>query len=227
KNDIPGPIDPQEPGVETYGHRFQKYVKNAEGKFEKGLPGATFVVKNGNGTDAKYLKEKDDETKKFDQAEYAKAESDYKKAVAKATKANPDTENINNLKEIRDRAYEKVNIQWEFTGTSKDDAYKFVSGTDGYFKVTGLKLGTYYLEEKEAPKGYAKLTKDIEFTVTNDSMGETEIETNKDEHGFKQIENKKVTIPQTGGIGSIIFVIAGLMIMGLAAYKMKANKEQA
>ena len=96
-----------------------------------------------------------------------------------------------------------------------------MSGTDGYFKVTGLKLGTYYLEEKEAPKGYAKLTKAIDFTVTEDSMGETEIETNKDEHGFKQIENKKVTIPQTGGIGSLIFIVAGLAIMGIAFTAMK------
>ena len=42
-----------------------------------------------------------------------------------------------------------------------------------------------------------------------------------------KVENRNLTIPQTGGIGSIIFVVAGLMIMGLAAYKMKANKEQA
>ena len=227
KTDNPTPKDPEEPGVVTYGHRFQKYAKNAEGKFEKGLPGAIFVVKNGEGKEAKYLKEKDNKTKQFEQETYAAAEKKYKDAVKKATKENPDTKNIENLKAIRDRAYEKVNTQWEFTGTSKDDAYEFVSSTDGYFKVTGLKLGTYYLEEKEAPKGYAKLTKDIDFTVTEDSMGETEIETNKDNHGFKQIENKKVTIPQTGGIGSIIFVVAGLTIMGLAAYKMKANKEQA
>lgn len=96
--DNPTPLNPEEPAVVTYGHRFQKYVKDAEGKFEKGLPGAIFVVKNGEGTDAKYLKEKDNETKKFDQAEYAKAESDYKKAVAEATKEKPDTENIKNLK---------------------------------------------------------------------------------------------------------------------------------
>ena len=43
----------------------------------------------------------------------------------------------------------------------------------------------------------------------------------------QRVENIKVSIPKTGGIGSIIFVVAGLMIMGLAAYKMKANKEQA
>lgn len=220
KTDNPTPKDPQEPGLVTYGHRFQKV--DHEGK---GLPDAEFVVKDGNGADAKYLKEKDNKTKKFEQAAYAAAEKAYKDAV-KEGKA--DTE-IAKLKETRDAAYVAVNTQWEFTGTSKDDAYVFKSDVDGYFKVTGLKKGTYYLEEKEAPKGYAKLTSDVDFTVSENSTGETTLETGKlkDDNGFKQIENKKVTIPQTGGIGSIIFVVAGLMIMGLAAYKMKANKEQA
>lgn len=220
KSDNPSPKDPQEPGVVTYGHRFQKV--DHEGK---GLPNAEFVVKDGKGADAKYLKEKDNKTKKFEQAAYAAAEKAYKDAV-KEGKA--DTE-IAKLKETRDAAYVAVNTQWEFTGTSKDDAYVFKSDVDGYFKVTGLKKGTYYLEEKEAPKGYAKLTSDVEFTVSENSTGATTLETGKlkDDNGFKQIENKKVTIPQTGGIGSIIFVVAGLMIMGLAAYKMKANKEQA
>lgn len=220
KTDNPTPKDPQEPGLVTYGHRFQKV--DHEGK---GLPDAEFVVKDGNGADAKYLKEKDNKTKKFEQAAYAAAEKAYKDAV-KEGKA--DTE-IAKLKETRDAAYVAVNTQWEFTGTSKDDAYVFKSDVDGYFKVTGLKKGTYYLEEKEAPKGYAKLTSDVEFTVSENSTGATTLETGKlkDDNGFKQIENKKVTIPQTGGIGSIIFVVAGLMIMGLAAYKMKANKEQA
>ncbi|MDU5823674.1 isopeptide-forming domain-containing fimbrial protein [Anaerococcus vaginalis] len=220
KTDNPTPKDPQEPGLVTYGHRFQKV--DHEGK---GLPDAEFVVKDGNGADAKYLKEKDNKTKKFEQAAYAAAEKAYKDAV-KEGKA--DTE-IAKLKETRDAAYVAVNTQWEFTGTSKDDAYVFKSDVDGYFKVTGLKKGTYYLEEKEAPKGYAKLTSDVDFTVSENSTGATTLETGKlkDDNGFKQIENKKVTIPQTGGIGSIIFVVAGLMIMGLAAYKMKANKEQA
>jgi len=59
---------------------------------------------------------------------------------------------------------------------------------------------------------------------------DAELQYNKDnaDNGYGlQIKNKNVSIPQTGGIGSIIFVVAGLLIMGLAGYKMKANKEQA
>ena len=213
--DNPTPLNPEEPAVVTYGHRFQKIDQSTK----KGLKDAEFVVKNGNGQDAKYLKEKDNKTKKFEQAAYAKAEKEYKDAVKEAK----EDAKIAELKEARDKAYVTVNTQWEFTGTSKDDAYVFKSDVDGYFKVTGLNKGEYYLEEKKAPKGYAEIKEAQKFTVDEGSTGETTLETDelKDEVGFLQINNKKVTIPQTGGIGSLIFVVAGLALMAVAFVAMK------
>ena len=224
KTDNPSPKDPQEPAVETYGHRFQKV--DHEGK---GLPNAEFIVKNNiEGADkGKVLAQKDAKDLASDEAAYQAAEKAYKDAV-KEGKA--DTE-IAPLKAKRDAAYVKVNTQWKWIDDTDDHtgAYVFKSGTDGYFKVTGLMKGAYQLVETKQPDGYAKLTKPVDFTIDEGSTGVTELKAGKleDAKGFKQIENKKVTIPQTGGIGSIIFVVAGLMIMGLAAYKMKANKEQA
>ena len=226
KTDNPSPKDPQEPGLVTYGHRFQK-IDQAEGK---GLPGAKFVVKNNNEGDdkGKVLAQKTAKELEADQAAYDAAEKAYKDAV-KEGKA--DTE-IAPLKEARDKAYVKVNTEWKWIDDTDnhDGAYVFTSKDNGYFKVTGLKLGNYQLIETEAPKGYAENKTPQDFEVKEGSTGETtKLESGElqDLVGFKQIENKKVTIPQTGGIGSIIFVVAGLMIMGLAAYKMKANKEQA
>lgn len=224
KTDNPSPKDPQEPAVETYGHRFQKV--DHEGK---GLPNAEFIVKNNiEGADkGKVLAQKEAKDLAADEAAYQAAEKAYKDAV-KEGKA--DTE-IAPLKAKRDAAYVKVNTQWKWIDDTADHtgAYVFKSGTDGYFKVTGLIKGAYQLVETKQPDGYAKLTKPVDFTIAEGSTGVTELKAGKleDAKGFKQIENKKVTIPQTGGIGSIIFVVAGLMIMGLAAYKMKANKEQA
>lgn len=224
KTDNPSPKDPQEPAVETYGHRFQKV--DHEGK---GLPNAEFIVKNNiEGADkGKVLAQKEAKDLAADEAAYQAAEKAYKDAV-KEGKA--DTE-IAPLKAKRDAAYVKVNTQWKWIDDTADHtgAYVFKSGTDGYFKVTGLIKGAYQLVETKQPDGYAKLTKPVDFTIAEGSTGVTELKSGKleDAKGFKQIENKKVTIPQTGGIGSIIFVVAGLMIMGLAAYKMKANKEQA
>lgn len=225
KTDNPSPKDPQEPAVETYGHRFQKV--DHEGK---GLPNAEFIVKNnikGDADNGKVLAQKDAKDLAADEAAYQAAEKAYKDAV-KEGKA--DTE-IAPLKAKRDAAYVKVNTQWKWIDDTADHtgAYVFKSGTDGYFKVTGLIKGAYQLVETKQPDGYAKLTAPVDFTIAEGSTGVTELKAGKleDAKGFKQIENKKVTIPQTGGIGSIIFVVAGLMIMGLAAYKMKANKEQA
>lgn len=51
----------------------------------------------------------------------------------------------------------------------------------------------------------------------------------KDEaNSAKQVVNKKVTIPQTGGIGSLIFIVAGIVIMAIAfAMKRRNSYEEA
>ncbi|VLC78510.1 cell wall surface anchor family protein [Streptococcus pneumoniae] len=42
-----------------------------------------------------------------------------------------------------------------------------------------------------------------------------------------KVVNKKITIPQTGGIGTIIFAVAGAVIMGIAVYAyVKNNKDE-
>lgn len=225
KTDNPSPKDPQEPAVETYGHRFQKV--DHEGK---GLPNAEFIVKNnikGDADNGKVLAQKEAKDLAEDEAAYQAAEKAYKDAV-KEGKA--DTE-IAPLKAKRDAAYVKVNTQWKWIEDTKDHtgAYVFKSGTDGYFKVTGLIKGAYQLVETKQPDGYAKLTTPVDFTIAEGSTGVTELKAGKleDANGFKQIENKKVTIPQTGGIGSLIFVVAGLAIMAFAfaAYKKSQYQE--
>ena len=224
KTDNPSPKDPQEPAVETYGHRFQKV--DHEGK---GLPNAEFIVKNNiEGADkGKVLAQKDAKDLAKDEAAYQAAEKAYKDAV-KEGKADAE---IAPLKEARDKAYVKVNTQWKWIDDTADHtgAYVFKSGTDGYFKVTGLIKGAYQLVETKQPDGYAKLTTPVDFTIAEGSTGVTELKAGKleDAKGFKQIENKKVTIPQTGGIGSLIFIVAGLVIMTVALVSYKKSEARA
>ncbi|MCW6677710.1 isopeptide-forming domain-containing fimbrial protein [Anaerococcus sp. NML200574] len=232
KTDNPTPKDPEEPGVVVYGHRFQK-IDKADGK---GLPGAKFVVKNkiekvkvdnkdetgiDNPDKDKVLAKKTEAEKDLDQQAYAAAEKAYKDAV-KAGKA--DTE-IAPLKLARDKAYEAANTEWKWIADTENHtgAYVLESNAEGYFRLVGVMSGKYELIETEAPKGYAKQTAPVPFEVTKDSKGVTTLDGKqlKDEKGFTQIDNKKVTIPQTGGIGSLVFIAAGLAIMGGAfiAYK--------
>ncbi|MDU1641892.1 isopeptide-forming domain-containing fimbrial protein [Peptoniphilus harei] len=225
KTDNPGPKDPQEPGVKTYGHRFQKVDQEGTG-----LPNAKFVVINKNeGEDKdKVLAKKDTATTEIEQAAYVKAEKEYKDAV----KAGKTDAEIASLKETRDKAYIAVNTQWEWIAKAGDKytgAYVFESSTDGYFKVTGLAKGSYELVETEAPDGYAKLTAPVPFTVGEGSTGVTELNGEKleDKNGFTQVENKKVTIPQTGGMGTVLFTVVGISLMAGAVVAMKRNREEA
>ncbi|MDY6232241.1 LPXTG cell wall anchor domain-containing protein, partial [Peptostreptococcus porci] len=87
----------------------------------------------------------------------------------------------------------------------------------------------YDLEEVEAPKGFAKIS-DIRFLVSangKDSVMNIKYNTEDQAENAQQIVNKKVTIPQTGGIGTIIFTVAGLALMLGAAYAIKKNREEA
>lgn len=225
------PINPSEPEVVTRGKKFVKMEKNEDVR----LKDAKFVVARKIGDKTEYLQPGDSAKKDaFESAQ--KAYNDAIEAYNKAVKDKADKEQLNTLKETvdskkvaRDQAFKAYQNDMHNWG-SKDTAVELVSDAYGAFEITGLQEGTYYLEEKQAPNGYAERKDQIEFNANAQSYTTGNINYNvdmKDTKDALRIDNNKITIPQTGGIGSIIFVVAGLMIMGLAAYKMKANKEQA
>ena len=86
--------------------------------------------------------------------------------------------------------------------------------------------------ETQAPKNYAKLDQPIDFEITPDSYksGAVKIDQGKAvdvaENGgtHTEIKNKKLTIPQTGGIGTIIFTAIGLAIMASAIIAIKKRQ---
>ena len=99
---------------------------------------------------------------------------------------------------------------------NKADATVFTSAADGTFEVKGLPYGVkgndnatgetkYKLVEVEAPTGYALLQQPVEFTISSTTY------TGR----INQVNNNKVTIPQTGGIGSALVIAAGVLVVGL------------
>ncbi|CYV92071.1 pilin N-terminal domain-containing protein [Streptococcus suis] len=106
---------------------------------------------------------------------------------------------------------------------SKETATQFESKENGQFEVKGLKAGRYYLEEIKAPNGYALLSNAVEFEVSPTSWGDSEV---LSETNFLQIRNKKVTIPQTGGIGTLVFTVVGLSVMAFAYIAMKKRQTE-
>lgn len=234
--DNPKPLDPSEPEVVNGGKKFVK-TDNGTDKATV-LKDAIFAVKKGK----QYLAYKSDATNQEDAAAKKKAKDAYIKAInefnamsktdQEGEKGKAKEKEIGEKKDAYFKAFKADQNKYAWVDDI-NDAIHLQSNDKGQFEVEGLEYGKYELVEVKAPAGYAKLQGPIDFDVVQgkdeaeDINYESAAIDKEAEKDAKRVPNKKVSIPQTGGIGSIIFVVAGLMIMGLAAYKMKANKEQA
>ncbi|SFE55648.1 SpaH/EbpB family LPXTG-anchored major pilin [Peptostreptococcus sp. D1] len=139
------------------------------------------------------------------------------------------------VKKFGENKYVKINEQGEasFVDT-EDQATIFKSGADGIIDIKGLPYGKkgdtneiassdYEIIEKKAPEGYALDATPKKFTVNKTSYNQTPDEIEPKPVNPDVINNNKVTIPQTGGIGSAIVVIAGAVIVGIGLYIKKRN----
>lgn len=234
--DNPDRLNPTEPKVQLGGRKFVK--TNNEDKDSKKLErlaGAEFYVKNADGD---YLVAAKKDAAAVTAAKEAldaavKAYNDLSAEDQKGEKGTAAKNTINEKQEAYNKAFKENATAYTWGEKTDPNVVVLTSDAEGRFEIKGLEYKAgYELEEKTAPKGYAKLQSSPTFEVKDGSYASTdaELQYNKDnaDNGYGlQIKNKNVSIPQTGGIGSIIFVVAGLLIMGLAGYKMKANKEQA
>ena len=252
-NDNPDVKKPSEPTVEFHGKKFVKLDQIGN---ETRLFGAEFVIRRAITGGYEYLVVKND-TQKVEEVEAVKQAkkalddkiAEYNKLSAeeqKKQKSNYDTL-IDGLQKTYNDAViaERTQFDWvEGTGTKKDvpptDAHKLVSDGQGRFEITGLKAGKYELQEITAPVGYALNEKGIEFTVQNgtykgDKTKEIKYTVKdtdegdtlaKDGYG-QRVDNKKLTIPQTGGIGTVIFTVVGIALMAGAVIAMKKSRKEA
>lgn len=247
--DKPEVKKPTEPKIVFHG---KKFVKVDQLKHEERLFGAEFVIRN-KSTDAnnadkdKFLvvKSADKRVEELETVKNAKKALDekidaYNNLTAeeqKKQKSTYDTE-IDKLQEAYNKAVveSRTEYTWvEGTGTNNatppENAYKLISDGQGRFEITGLSAGNYELVETKAPVGYAKNESPIPFTVKDGTYTKDEsdhkINYNKAAAEVKdalRVDNKKVTIPQTGGIGTIIFTAIGLAIMASAIIAIKKRQ---
>lgn len=118
----------------------------------------------------------------------------------------------------------------------KDKATTLETNGAGDILIEGLNVGTYYLEETEAPAGYNKLTEPIEVKITATTSVTSGSETvqykNLSESSYTpatdatvKVLNKAGTqLPSTGGIGTTLFYVIGGGLMAVAAVLLVTKK---
>lgn len=92
-----------------------------------------------------------------------------------------------------------------------------ISDSQGKFEVKGLTYGNYYLVETKAPDGYELNTAKIDFTVTKTSYYNTT--------PLYVTNIPTPSLPITGGMGTVIFTVAGFGLIALSAVFFVASKK--
>lgn len=101
------------------------------------------------------------------------------------------------------------------------------TGEDGTVTLKGLDLGGYEFSEKTAPEGYY-INSETRVAVIDLAAGKTKAEQKDDiVNGTASINDSKLaSLPGTGGIGTTIFTIGGIVIMIAAAALFFANRRK-
>ena len=184
-------IDDTDVNVYTYGLK----IKKVNAKDKSILPGAEFSVADSTGALIKFV------------AVTADNETKYRKATPE---------------EIADANVTKYETN-------------LVVPASGILVLEGLAEGTYTVTETKAPDGFVKLESSISITITAETDQQTGLLTgnvNDDDTAERpatdgyyemQIENSDdvITLPVTGGIGTLLFSVIGILFMGLGAFLIK------
>ena len=241
-------ITPTPPQVTVGGKKFVKV-----GEADARLAGAQFIIQNNNegANKGKFLKinEADNKTtyataeKAYNDAIAAVNEALAKgeiSATNKVTIAGQEYESkdaamvkVGELKDARDKAFREANLS--YTWVKKDEnPTVFTSNDLGQFEVKGLEYGDYQAVEIKAPAGYALPTDGGSFTFKVEAGSykgadtefkyETVLKEGETQTYGMKITNTKVSIPQTGGIGTVIFTAIGLAIMASAIIAIKKRQ---
>ena len=98
-------------------------------------------------------------------------------------------------------------VEWVENQT---DATEVTTDDNGAAAFNGLKDGIYHLVETAAPAGYNLLAEPVEVEIDGTNATEASLTATA-----KVVNSTGTTIPETGGIGTTIFYVAGgLLVLG-------------
>lgn len=104
-----------------------------------------------------------------------------------------------------------TNGEYKVALDEEQNATTTLVATNGTLKVTGLDEGSYEFKETKAPTGYKVNSENKAFTITADETDEVTV----DAGNF--VNTKLSSLPSTGGMGTYLFTIIGVVVMAGAA----------
>lgn len=127
----------------------------------------------------------------------------------------------------------KVEINGE---TTKEFETITVENNKGKLIIKGLRAGTYTLQETKSPKGYSLAKNPITIVITANEDGSLKDATVDGTSVKENVENGVVPVglqnrsgfnlPATGGMGTYLFTIGGLVIMAGAVLLLITSKKK-
>lgn len=161
-------------------------------------------------------------------------------------KSGDETEKLTGAKFVLKKKVDGATKYYKYDKTTKTvswvdtkaDATEVVTDAEGAAAFNGLEAGTYLLEETEAPEGFNPLTKDITVVITKTEDGEGTVtksatvdgdtvtvdENNSLSLTAKVANSTGAILPETGGIGTMIFVVIGMLAVLGAGIFLVTNK---
>ncbi|WP_186365551.1 SpaH/EbpB family LPXTG-anchored major pilin [Salinicoccus cyprini] len=123
---------------------------------------------------------------------------------------------------IKDAEFKILNGSGDFLNddykwvANEDEARIFTSDQYGKFEVTGLADAPYKLRQIKTKSGHVLPAEDVTFTIEKGSHS-----------GEQPIINREITMPMTGGTGTILFTVVGLALMVFALVLIGRRRKQA
>ncbi|WP_278655358.1 SpaH/EbpB family LPXTG-anchored major pilin [Blautia massiliensis (ex Durand et al. 2017)] len=106
-----------------------------------------------------------------------------------------------------------LNGKFDHWTTVEADATKITTDTNGHAQIEGLNVGTYWFKEVKAPEGYSKNIDPVSVTLTQEGVADKVVTATP----ATMKDTKLSSLPSTGGMGTYLFTIIGVVVMAGAA----------
>ena len=143
---------------------------------------------------------------------------------AKFTLKNANGSSLIQFVKVSDAA-ENTELTYRVAKTGEENTVTEIkTPSSGKFTIQGLDADTYFLTEKEQPKGYNKLASPITIVIETDGK----VKLDGSYVNVVEVENKTGTIlPSTGGMGTtIIYMVGAILVIGSGIVLLSKKKSK-